>query len=121
MAAKFATLSTTMPGYSYEKEPSVAVIETTQDVPQNVAEINKDVSEEDWVYPYPTSFVLADKCQVAVIGAGLAGITAGALLPAKVPGIQLTIFEKNPEVVCQRPRASLRASSRACGPYGESV
>jgi L-2-hydroxyglutarate oxidase LhgO len=35
-----------------------------------------------------------------VIGAGLAGITAGALLPAKVPGIQLTIFEKNPEVVC---------------------
>jgi hypothetical protein len=59
MAAKFAT-RTTVPGFSYEKEPSVAVIETTQDVPQDVAEINKDVSEEDWVYPYPTSFVLGD-------------------------------------------------------------
>ncbi|EDO00369.1 hypothetical protein SS1G_14239 [Sclerotinia sclerotiorum 1980 UF-70] len=35
---------------------------------------------------------------VAVIGAGLAGINAGILLPAKVPGIQLTIFEKNADV-----------------------
>ncbi|KAK4195531.1 hypothetical protein QBC40DRAFT_269199 [Triangularia verruculosa] len=33
--------------------------------------------------------------KVAVIGGGLAGITAGILLPAKVPSIQLTIFEKN--------------------------
>jgi hypothetical protein len=31
--------------------------------------------------------------------AGLAGINAGILLPAKVPGIQLTIFEKNEDVV----------------------
>lgn len=37
--------------------------------------------------------------KVAVIGAGLAGINAGILLPAKVPGIQLTIFEKNSDVV----------------------
>ncbi|KAB8299226.1 hypothetical protein EYC80_001318 [Monilinia laxa] len=36
--------------------------------------------------------------KVAVIGAGLAGINAGILLPAKVPGIQLTIFEKNADV-----------------------
>jgi hypothetical protein len=34
-----------------------------------------------------------------VIGAGIAGITAGILLPIKVPGIDLTIFEKNPDVV----------------------
>lgn len=60
MTAEFATLSTTVPGFSYEKEPSVAVIETTQDVPQDVAEINKGVSEEDWVYPYPTNFVLSE-------------------------------------------------------------
>ncbi|KID72740.1 uncharacterized protein G6M90_00g093000 [Metarhizium brunneum] len=33
--------------------------------------------------------------QVAVIGGGLAGILAGILLPAKVPGIELTIIEKN--------------------------
>jgi hypothetical protein len=37
---------------------------------------------------------------VAVIGAGIAGITAGVLLPRKVPGIQLTIFDKNNDVVC---------------------
>jgi hypothetical protein len=37
--------------------------------------------------------------KVAVIGAGLAGINAGILLPAKVPRIRLTIFEKNNDVV----------------------
>ncbi|KAL7623941.1 hypothetical protein AAE478_005498 [Parahypoxylon ruwenzoriense] len=33
--------------------------------------------------------------RVVVIGAGLSGVTAGILLPAKVPNIKLTIFEKN--------------------------
>ncbi|PWY77689.1 flavin-binding monooxygenase [Aspergillus eucalypticola CBS 122712] len=33
--------------------------------------------------------------KVGVIGAGLAGITAGALLPAKLPGLDLRIYEKN--------------------------
>ncbi|KAF7562605.1 hypothetical protein G7046_g1513 [Stylonectria norvegica] len=33
--------------------------------------------------------------RVAVIGGGMAGILAGILLPKKVPGIQLTIYEKN--------------------------
>lgn len=37
--------------------------------------------------------------RVAVIGAGLSGILAGILLPAKVPNIKLTIFEKNADVV----------------------
>ena len=37
--------------------------------------------------------------RVTVIGAGLAGILAGILLPVKVPRIQLTILEKNNEVV----------------------
>ncbi|KAG6035551.1 hypothetical protein E4U41_006010 [Claviceps citrina] len=36
--------------------------------------------------------------RVAVIGGGLAGILAGILLPAKVPGIQLEIFEKNKDL-----------------------
>ncbi|GKT91830.1 4-hydroxyacetophenone monooxygenase [Colletotrichum tofieldiae] len=36
--------------------------------------------------------------RVTVIGAGIAGIVAGALLLAKVPGIELTIFEKNADV-----------------------
>lgn len=34
-----------------------------------------------------------------MIGAGISGITAGILLPAKVPGIDLTIYEKNSDVV----------------------
>lgn len=37
--------------------------------------------------------------RVAVIGGGLAGIVAGILLPVKVPGIELTIFEKNSDFV----------------------
>ena len=37
--------------------------------------------------------------KVAVVGAGLSGILAGILLPVKVPGIDLTIFAKNSDVV----------------------
>lgn len=37
--------------------------------------------------------------KVGVIGAGLAGITAGVLLPAKLPGLDLRIYEKNSGVV----------------------
>ena len=33
-----------------------------------------------------------------MVGAGLSGITAGVLLPIKVPGINLVIFEKNADV-----------------------
>lgn len=36
--------------------------------------------------------------KVAIVGAGLTGILAGIILPAKVPGIELTIFEKNHDV-----------------------
>jgi len=39
---------------------------------------------------------------VAVIGGGLAGILAGVLLPTKVPGIKLTIFEKNADFVWEQ-------------------
>lgn len=43
--------------------------------------------------------------KVAVIGGGLAGILAGVLLPAKVPGIELIIYEKNQNFV--RPTRNL--------------
>jgi hypothetical protein len=57
--------------------------------------------------PYPTTnFQLENhpvdevrKLKVAVIGAGLSGILASVLLPIKVPGIELTIFEKNADIV----------------------
>ena len=66
----------------------------------------EDDQEKEWVYPYPTDFKLSERpidevreLNVAVLGAGLTGITAGILLPAKVPGINLTIIEKNADVV----------------------
>lgn len=37
--------------------------------------------------------------KVGIIGAGLAGISAGILLPAKLPGLDLRIYEKNTDVV----------------------
>ena len=62
---------------------------------------------EDIAAPYPASALeLEDhfiddvrSLKVVVIGAGLAGILAGILLPVKVPNIQLTILEKNHDVV----------------------
>ncbi|EUC37404.1 hypothetical protein COCCADRAFT_85485 [Bipolaris zeicola 26-R-13] len=57
--------------------------------------------------PYPVSRFQIDpnrhidrvrEIKVGIIGAGLSGISAGILLPAKVPGLQLTIFEKNSDV-----------------------
>lgn len=47
------------------------------------------------------------KLRVAVIGGGLAGILAGCLLPAKVPGIELVIYEKNPDFVSSQSRYPL--------------
>lgn len=38
--------------------------------------------------------------KVGIIGAGLTGITAGVLLPAKLPGLDLRIYDKNSDVVC---------------------
>ena len=38
--------------------------------------------------------------KVGVIGAGLAGVNAGILLPAKLPGLDLRIYDKNADVVC---------------------
>lgn len=58
--------------------------------------------EPESTYPYPTDFKIREhpidhhrELKVAVIGGGLSGITAGILLPKKVPNINLTIIEKN--------------------------
>lgn len=56
-------------------------------------------------YPHPTPFTLSERpidayrqLKVAVVGAGLSGVSAAALLPVKVPRIRLTVFEKNADV-----------------------
>lgn len=60
-------------------------------------------------------YACANLQKVGVIGAGLTGITAGILLPVKVPGIQLKIYEKNKDVVSNpittRPRICSKQSS----------
>ena len=56
---------------------------------------------------YPQSRItLVDRCidqpralKIAVIGGGLAGVLAGILLPAKVPNIELIIYDKNKDFV----------------------
>jgi len=37
--------------------------------------------------------------KAVVVGAGIAGITTGILLPRKVPGLELKIFEKTSDIV----------------------
>lgn len=37
--------------------------------------------------------------KVGIIGAGLTGVSAGILLPAKLPGLDLRIYDKNADVV----------------------
>lgn len=37
--------------------------------------------------------------KVGIIGAGLSGVTAAALLRAKLPGINVTVYDKNGDVV----------------------
>ena len=39
------------------------------------------------------------RLRVVVVGAGISGITSAVLLPAKVPNIDLIIYEHNPDVV----------------------
>lgn len=65
---------------------------TSKTVPVEIT----NATEEEWVYPWPTDFKLSEHfiddvptLKVCVIGAGLAGITAGVLLPVKVPGVFL--------------------------------
>lgn len=42
------------------KVPPVEVIETIQDSTKNTDPAGRHVSEDDWVYPYPTDFKLSE-------------------------------------------------------------
>lgn len=62
--------------------------------------------------------------RVAVIGGGIAGVLAGILLPKKVPGIELTIYEKNSDFVSSRLlRLNTLAANVPCkgGTWAENV
>ncbi|KAI0907693.1 4-hydroxyacetophenone monooxygenase [Ustulina deusta] len=83
-----------LPGYN-EANTSISISEVVQPLltPPEMSGYPKAKFElEDRYIDEPRSL------KVVVIGAGLTGITTGALLPRKVPGIRLTIFEKNADV-----------------------
>jgi hypothetical protein len=89
-----------------ERAPVSAIQELANgdvDAPTNTHQFAKS-SKISPNYP-KTDFQLEDRyideprsLRVVVIGAGLAGITSTILLQAKVPGIQLTVFEKSLDV-----------------------
>lgn len=79
------------------KGPSVTIESTFDEIKSNPA-------------PPKTRFELEERpvdqvrpIKVGIIGAGLSGITAGILLPAKLPGLDLRIWDKNADVVCSYP------------------
>ncbi|KAJ8607849.1 hypothetical protein MRB53_040042 [Persea americana] len=102
---------------------STVIIDTSDENPGGAVDgtANTLTQADEWVYPHPTDFKLSNHAidetkslkvssvsngskytkirQVAVVGAGMTGIIAGIFLPVKVPGIQLTIFDKNSDVV----------------------
>lgn len=49
--------------------------------------------------------------RVLVVGAGISGITAGVLLPAKVPNIDLVIYERQNDLVSITMKAKLLIES----------
>lgn len=74
--------------------PSVTVNSTF-----NELESDHSVKTQFEIEEHPIDVVRPIK--VGIIGAGLAGITAGVLLPAKLPGLDLRIYDKNADVVRQ--------------------
>jgi hypothetical protein len=76
------------------RAPSVTVKSTSSDIESDHLEKTRFGIEE-----HPIDVVRQIK--VGIIGAGLAGITAGVLLPAKLPGLDLRIYDKNADVVRQ--------------------
>lgn len=75
-------------GHDSAQDPSV----TVKDINELESSLNNFTLEE-----HPIDAVRPIK--VGIIGAGLTGITAGALLPAKLPGLDLRIYDKNADVV----------------------
>lgn len=95
----FPSFSNIEPTTESIKGPSGLNRETTvtveSDINESLGEMKKIRFELE---EHPVDVVRPIK--VGIIGAGLSGITAGVLLPAKLPGLDLRIYDKNADVVC---------------------
>lgn len=97
----------TATGLDGSKGPAVSAAKEVQILQPEISADASNTAPHGTKSSYPKSNLkLEDRhiddarpLRVTVVGAGLAGIIAGILLPAKVPGIQLTILEKNSDVV----------------------
>lgn len=94
---------------STSADPSTSTEALTEE--DTVPPAVKDIPIPQQIPLYPKSrLTLLDRfidqpreLRVAVIGGGLSGILAGVMLPAKVPNIKLTIYEKNHDFVSHSP------------------
>lgn len=90
------------------KGPSVTIKREFDEFdPDNAASLKSQFKLEE----HPVDEVRPIK--VGIIGAGLSGVTAGVLLPAKLPGLDLRIWDKNPEVVRPNNQSFMRRTSHS--------
>ncbi|KAL4809852.1 hypothetical protein BDV18DRAFT_156233 [Aspergillus unguis] len=87
--------------------PAVKAIVTQTELPLPSNGVNTQVEIETGVKPQASrpAFQIEEHpidqvrpIKVGVIGAGLSGITAGVLLPIKLPGLDLRIYDKNADL-----------------------
>lgn len=76
-------------GISDPKTKVQTIVELVDDA-QDGPTTNGHGVQDEWTYPYPTNFKISEHpidevrtLKVGIVGSGLAGLTAGALLPAK--------------------------------------
>ena len=77
---------------SATRGPTVTARDSSRLAPESRGQSTEFIIEE-----HPVDAIRPIK--VGVIGAGISGITAGALLPTKVPGLDLRIYDKNSGLV----------------------
>ncbi|KAJ5174563.1 uncharacterized protein N7482_000440 [Penicillium canariense] len=90
--SSYITTTEPLKGPSDSHAPSVTIKSTVDEIHTNGAAPKPLFQLEE----HPVDEVRPIK--VGIIGAGLSGITAGILLPVKLPGLDLRIYDKNADV-----------------------